>query len=132
MCWRPFGRTAQQEDSIESSIRTTVGTLTMYATIRRYESVDQARTDELVKKVDESLVPRLSKLPGFSGYHLIEAGNGVISSIGFFDTSAQADESTRVASDWVREEKLETALPQQPKITSGEVVVHKTRELVGA
>jgi hypothetical protein len=104
----------------------------MYATIRRYESVDQARTDELVKKVDESLVPRLSKLPGFSGYHLIEAGNGVISSIGFFDTSAQADESTRVASDWVREEKLETALPQQPKITSGEVVVHKTRELVGA
>jgi hypothetical protein len=103
----------------------------MYATIRRYESVDQARTDELIKKVDANLVPRLSKLPGFSGYHLIEAGNGVMSSIGFFDTSAQADESTRVASDWVREEKLETALPKQPKITSGEVVVHKTRELVG-
>jgi hypothetical protein len=103
----------------------------MYATIRRYESVDQARTDELVKKIDANLVPRLSKLPGFSGYHLIEAGNGVMSSIGFFDTSAQADESTRVASDWVREEKLETALPKQPKITSGEVVVHKTRELVG-
>jgi hypothetical protein len=104
----------------------------MYATIRRYESVDQARTDELVKKVDDSLVPRLSKLPGFSGYHLIEAGNGIMSSIGFFDTSAQADESTRVASDWVREEKLETALPKPPKITSGEVVVHRTRELVGA
>jgi hypothetical protein len=104
----------------------------MYATIRRYESVDQARTDELVKKVDDSLVPRLSKLPGFSGYHLIEAGNGIMSSIGFFDTSAQADESTRVASDWVREEKLESALPKPPKITSGEVVVHRTRELVGA
>ena len=101
----------------------------MYATIRRYESVDQARTDELIKKVDANLVPRLSKLPGFSGYHLIEAGNGVMSSIGFFDTSAQADESTRVASSWVREEKLEKALPNPPKITSGKVVVHKTREL---
>jgi hypothetical protein len=104
----------------------------MYATIRRYESVDQSRTRELVKKVDESLVPRLSKLPGFSGYHLIEAGNGIMSSIGFFDTSAQADESTRVAADWVRDEELETALPKPPKITSGEVVVHKTRELAHA
>jgi hypothetical protein len=104
----------------------------MYATIRRYEAIDQTRTSELVKKVDETLVPRLSKLPGFSGYHLIEAGNGVMSSVGFFDTSAQADESTRVASNWVREEKLETALPNPPKITGGEVVVHKARELVGA
>jgi hypothetical protein len=104
----------------------------MYATIRRYEAVDQTRASELVKKVDETLVPRLSKLPGFSGYHLIEAGNGVMSSVGFFETSAQADESTRVASDWVREEKLEKALPNPPKITRGEVLVHKTRELVGA
>jgi hypothetical protein len=104
----------------------------MYGIVRRYESIDQNRTSELIKMVDETLVPRLSKLPGFSGYHLIEAGNGVVSSISFFDTSAQADESTRVASTWVREQKLETALPNPPKITSGEVVVHKTRELVPA
>lgn len=104
----------------------------MYATIRRYEAIDQSRTSELVKKVDETLMPRLSKLPGFSGYHLIEAGNGVISTVGFFETSAQADESTRVASNWVREEKLEQALPNAPKITTGEVLVHKTRELVNA
>ena len=104
----------------------------MFATIRRYESIDQSRTSELVKKVDETLVPRLSELPGFSGYHLIDTGDGVMTSIGFFDTAAQADESTRVASSWVREEKLETALPNAPKITSGEVLVHKTPELVQA
>jgi hypothetical protein len=104
----------------------------MFAIIRRYESVDQSRTSELVKKVDESLLPKLSELPGFSGYSLVEAGNGVMSSIGFFDTSEQADESTRVASDWVRENKLETALPATPKITSGKVVAHQTRELVQA
>jgi hypothetical protein len=104
----------------------------MFATIRRYESIDQARSSELAKKVNETLVPRLSKLPGFSGYHLVEAGDGVMSSIGFFDTSAQADESTRVTTNWVRDEKLETTLPNPPKITGGEVVVHKTRELVQA
>ncbi len=104
----------------------------MFATIRRYEAIDQSRTSELVKKADESLVPHLSELPGFSGYYLIEAGNGVLSSIGFFDTSAHADESTRVASNWVREQKLGDVLPNAPKITTGEVVVQKTRELVQA
>ena len=97
----------------------------MYATVRRYEGVDQSRTDELTKKVDQSLLPRLSKLPGFEGYYLIEAGNGVMSSIGLFDTSAHASESTRIAATWVREEKLETALPNEPKITDGEVILHK-------
>ena len=104
----------------------------MFATIRRYEAIDQGRTSELVKQADETLVPSLSDLPGFSGYYLIEAGDGVMSSISFFDTSAQADESTRVASNWVREQKLETALPNPPKVTSGEVVAHRTRELVQA
>jgi hypothetical protein len=104
----------------------------MFATIRRYEAIDQSRTSELVKKADDSLLPLVTELPGFNGYYLIEAGNGVMSSIGFFDTSEQADKSTRVASDWVREEKLETALPNPPKVTSGEVVLHKTRELVQA
>jgi hypothetical protein len=104
----------------------------MHATIRRYEGIDQSRTDELVKNVDEKLLPRLSKMPGFSGYYLIEAGNGVMSSIGFFDTSAQGDESTRVAATWVRDEKLETTLPNPPKITDGEVLVEKTNGLVRA
>jgi hypothetical protein len=104
----------------------------MHATMKRYEGVDKSRTDELTKKVGESLVPRLSEMQGFSGYYLIEADNGVMSSIGFFDTSAQADESTRVAATWVREEKLETALPNPPKVTDGEVIVHKTNGLVRA
>jgi hypothetical protein len=33
---------------------------------------------------------------------------------------------------WLREEKLEKVLPNAPKITTGEIVAHKTRELVQA
>jgi hypothetical protein len=33
-----------------------------------------------------------------------------MSSIGLFDTSTQATESTRVASEWARDEKLERIL----------------------
>ena len=102
----------------------------MHATIRRYEAIDQSRTSELVQKAETTLLPRLSELPGFNGYYLIEAGNGVFSSVGLFDTAAHAEESTRVASTWVRDEKFDKALPNPPKITGGKVVVHKTRELV--
>jgi hypothetical protein len=104
----------------------------MHATIRRYEGIDQGRSDELVKNVGENLLPRLTKMPGFSGYYLIEADNGVMSSVDFFETSMQADESTRVAATWVRDEKLENALPHPPKITGGEVIVHETNGLVRA
>jgi hypothetical protein len=104
----------------------------MHATIRRYESIDQSRKDEVLKKVDENLLPALKDLPGFHGYFLIDAGNGVMTSVGFFDTAAQAEESTRIAGSWLREQKLETALPNPPKITVGDVVVHETREIVRA
>ncbi len=98
----------------------------MYATIRRYDGVDQARTDEVTRKVGESLLPKLSTLQGFKGYYLIEAGNGVISSLGLFETYEQCDESTRISTSWIRDEKLEAALPNPPKITSGRVLTHKS------
>jgi hypothetical protein len=94
----------------------------MHATIRRYEGVDQKRTDEVGRKVNETLVPQLSKLPGFKGYFLIDDGRGVMSSFGIFENATQADESTRVVASWVRDEKLESALPNEPKITTGKVI----------
>jgi len=97
----------------------------MYATLRRYEGIDKDRVDEVTKKFGERLGPRMSKLPGFGGYFLIEAGEGVMTSINLFETSDQAHESTRLAATWIREENLETVLPNTPKITAGEVVVHE-------
>ena len=104
----------------------------MHATLRRYEGVDRQRTAELTEKVNDTLIPRLSELPGFNGYYLIEAGNGVMSSISLFETSAQADDSTRSVSEWVREQHLEGALPNSPKVTSGPVIAQKTNHLVAA
>jgi hypothetical protein len=98
----------------------------MHATVRRYDGIDESRRDEVARKVNEALIPRLSKLPGFSGYFLVEAGHGVMTSISLFDSQEHADESTRLASTWIRDEKLEGALPNPPKITFGEVVAQKT------
>jgi hypothetical protein len=104
----------------------------MHAIIRRYEGVDQNRTTELTTKVNETLVPKLSKLPGFKGYYLIDAGDGVFSSLGLFETPEQGMESTKLVTTWLREEKLDTILPNEPKITSGRVVANSDRVLVAA
>ena len=94
----------------------------MHATIRRYEGVDQNRTVELTSKVNETLVPKLSTLPGFKGYYLIEAGNGVFSSLNLFETPEQGMESTKFVATWIRDENLNAILPNEPKITSGKIV----------
>ena len=104
----------------------------MFATIRRYDGVDQNRSPELTRKVNETLVPKLEKLSGFAGYWLIEADNGVFSSLSLFETPEQAKESTKIAATWMRDEKLETMIPNEPKVTSGKVVAHSDRVLVAA
>jgi hypothetical protein len=104
----------------------------MFATIRRYDGVDQNRSVELTRKVNETLVPELEKLSGFKGYYLIDAGNGVFSSLGLFETPEQGLESTKLVTTWIREEKLETILPNEPEITSGKIVAHSDRVLVAA
>jgi hypothetical protein len=96
----------------------------MHATIRRYEGVDTTRMNEVVGKVNKTLVPQLRELPGFSGYYLIEAGNGVLSSFGLFETSEQADESKPLITKWISDENFNSVIPNPPKITSGKLVAH--------
>jgi len=80
----------------------------MYATVRRYEGIDKVRSEEITRKVGDSLLASLRELPGFGGYYLIDAGGGVLTSVGLFETSAQAHESTRLAARWVRSRNSKT------------------------
>jgi hypothetical protein len=104
----------------------------MHATIRRYEGVDVTRINEVVGKVNETLVPKLRELPGFNGYYLIEGSSGVLSSLGLFETSEQADQSTMLVSKWITEQNLNAVIPNPPKVTSGKVVAHSDRMLAVA
>jgi len=96
----------------------------MHAIIRRYEGVDTTRMGEVVDKVNMTLLPQLRELPGFSGYFVIEAGNGIVSSFGLFETSEQADESKTLVTKWISDENFNSVIPNPPKITSGKVVAH--------
>jgi hypothetical protein len=104
----------------------------MYATIRRYEGVDVTRINDVVGMVNETLVPKLRELPGFAGYYLIEGSSGVLSSLGLFETSEQADQSTMLVSKWITEQNLNAVIPNPPKVTSGKVVAQSDRVLAVA
>ena len=65
----------------------------MLATIRRYDGVDQNRSAELTRKVNETLVPKLEELPGFKGYFLVEAET---------ESSARSVSSRRLSRAWSR------------------------------
>jgi hypothetical protein len=95
----------------------------MHATIHRYEGVNAVGATQVIGKVNETLVPQLYDLPGFVGCYLIE-GSGVLSLLGLFDNSDQADETAKVVSKWITDERLRTVLPEAPKITTGYVVAH--------
>ena len=104
----------------------------MYATIRSYQGVDQTRTAELTAKVNETLIPQLSELPGFAGYFLVEAGNGVFTSFGLFETPEQGEASMKLVTGWIRDEKLEALLPNEPKIMSGKVIARTSERVLVA
>ena len=96
----------------------------MHATIRRYEGVDTTRMNEVVGKINATLVPQLRELPGFSGYYLIEADNGVLSWFGLFETPEQAEDSKTLVTKWISDENFNSVIPNPPKTTSGKVVAH--------
>ena len=83
------------------------------------------RTEELSRKVSETLVPQLENLRASAAVYLVESGNGVVTSVGLFAGPAQSDEATNLAAAWLTERKLESALPNAPRIPSGQVIAQQ-------
>jgi len=97
----------------------------MYATVRRYEGVTNPR--EAGKRVNESFVPLISKLPGFVAYYWVDAGGGVMISASIFQDQASEEESNKKAAAWIRENNMAAMMPNPPRITAGEVVSYKVK-----
>lgn len=96
----------------------------MYASIRRYRTSAGAAA-ELAKRVEQGFVPIISRAPGFIAYYVVDAGNDVVASVSVFQDRAGAEESNRMAAEWVKE-NLAALISGSPEITAGAVTVHKT------
>jgi hypothetical protein len=88
----------------------------MYTAIRRYERVSDP--SEVVKRATEEFAPMLGDKPGFIGYWIVDAGDGVVATISVFETKEEADESTETAAGWARE-RLADLITGPPQVTAG-------------
>jgi heme-degrading monooxygenase HmoA len=96
----------------------------MYASIRRYRTVEGAST-ELAQRVDEGFLPIISSAPGFIAYYVVDAGNDEVASVSIFQDQAGAEASNRTAADWVKG-NLAKLVAGAPEIPAGLVTVCKT------
>jgi quinol monooxygenase YgiN len=93
-----------------------------FAVIRHYH-FDAKNSSEIDRKVREGFVPLIRKANGFVRYYWLDTGKGEGVSVGVFRDKAGADESVRLAADFVREH-LSKLMTSKPEIIEGPVVAH--------
>jgi hypothetical protein len=72
----------------------------------------------VARRAVEEFGPMLKDRPGFQGYYVVDAGDGVLATISVFDTEEAALETTPAEAAWVRENIPELAdIP--PQVTGG-------------
>jgi heme-degrading monooxygenase HmoA len=94
----------------------------MFAVIRRYNTHENS-AQKIEQRVREGFVPIVSRLPGFVSYDVVRSTDGTLLSVSVFESRQAADDSNRLASDWVHE-NLASLIRTAPVILSGDVIVH--------
>jgi hypothetical protein len=94
----------------------------MFAVIRHYH-FDPKDSAEIDRRIREEFVPIIKKAKGFVRYYWLDTGNGEGASLSVFSDKAGADESVRLAADWVKE-NLSKLLTEKPEIIEGPVKAH--------
>jgi antibiotic biosynthesis monooxygenase len=90
----------------------------MYAVVRRYR-FDPKNSEEIDTRIKDVFVHLLRKAPGFEAYYWLDTGEGEGVSLSVFRDKAGAEESTRIAANFV-EEHLASFLGK-PEIIQGEL-----------
>lgn len=93
----------------------------MHLSARRYENVTNPR--EMGRQVNETFIPLISAVPGFIAYYFTDAGDGTMVSTSIFRDKAGAEESNKVAAEWIK--KNPNVLPPAARVTTGEVLGYK-------
>jgi|SRR5438128_2636551 len=93
----------------------------MHLVLRRYR-IRLGSTESAAQRAQESLVPELRQVPGFMTFHLADVGDGMVASLGLFETQEGAALGERLMSGWFREDwPVFQIVP--PGLVLGEVLV---------
>jgi hypothetical protein len=94
----------------------------MFAVIRHYH-FDKNDSAEIDRVIREGFVPLIKKAKGFVRYYWLDTGDGEGASFGVFKDKAGADESVRLAAEFVRE-RMAKLLREKPEVVEGPIKAH--------
>jgi hypothetical protein len=94
----------------------------MFAVIRHYH-FNPRDGAEIDRRISEEFVPIIKNAKGFVRYYWLDTGNGEGASLSVFNDKAGADESVRLAEDYVKEH-LSKLLAHKPEIIEGPIKAH--------
>ena len=98
----------------------------MYCVVRQYKMKPVDDLDKLMDQIRNGFLPIVTKARGYVGYSVALTTEGDLVTTSFFADRAGADESVRLAADWVKE-NVGWAVDGPPKVTEGEVQFHERR-----
>jgi len=93
----------------------------VYAVVRTYSGQGAAELFDLLGQREEDVRALMTGVPGFVSYAAVRSGDGGVA-VTVCEDKAGADESSRLAADWVKENVSATV--DRPTITEGDAVLH--------
>jgi excisionase family DNA binding protein len=96
----------------------------MYAAIRRYR-LDSKYSDEVIRQIVENFVPRVRESEGLLGYYILDVGDGTFATITICENQAEVEESSKKATEWMKQYLASTILSQE-EIPNFSVKVEET------
>jgi hypothetical protein len=97
----------------------------MYAVIRNYTG-EASDVVEQVSRRERGITELMRGIDGFVAYYVIDTQGGGVASISVFEDKAGAEESTRAAGVWIRE-NIADWVPNPPTVIQGEVAIDASR-----
>jgi hypothetical protein len=91
----------------------------MYLVIRKFDHMSSVA--EAARRAESGLGQRLKQSPGFLGYYVFDAGDGVGGSVTMFENKEAALVANAKALAWIRA-SLVDVIDGEPDITMGEVL----------
>jgi hypothetical protein len=94
----------------------------MFAVVRHYH-FNKKDSKEIDRLVSEEFVPLIKKAKGFVRYYWLDTGSGEGASFSVFKDKAGADESVRLAAEFVKN-NLSKYMMQKPEVIEGPIKAH--------
>jgi hypothetical protein len=95
----------------------------MYVIIGKFNHMRSV--PEAARRAESGVGQMLKQSPGFQGYYVFDAGNGVGGSVTLFDSREAALAANEKALAWIRA-SLADLVQGEPEITAGEVLATVT------